>query len=42
MNQSKNFPIVTEKPWGSESLVFQGHGYAVKKISLNENTGPGT
>jgi len=37
VNQSKNFPIMTEKPWGNESLVFQGHGYAVKKISLNEN-----
>jgi mannose-6-phosphate isomerase-like protein (cupin superfamily) len=25
----------TEKPWGYEDLIFQGHGYAVKKIRLN-------
>jgi mannose-6-phosphate isomerase-like protein (cupin superfamily) len=25
----------TEKPWGYEDLIFQGHGYAVKKIYLN-------
>ena len=27
---------VTDKPWGSEELIFQGHGYAVKKISLKK------
>jgi mannose-6-phosphate isomerase-like protein (cupin superfamily) len=37
MKHAANFPIITEKPWGNESLIFQGHGYAVKKISLNEN-----
>jgi mannose-6-phosphate isomerase len=28
---------LTEKPWGSESLIFQGFGYAVKKIILNQD-----
>jgi mannose-6-phosphate isomerase-like protein (cupin superfamily) len=28
---------VTEKPWGNENLIFQGFGYAVKKITLNAN-----
>ena len=37
MKHAENFPITTEKPWGNESLIFQGHGYAVKKISLNVN-----
>jgi len=25
---------ITHKPWGSEELVHQGNGYAVKKITL--------
>ena len=28
---------ITEKPWGNENLIFQGFGYAVKKITLNPN-----
>jgi mannose-6-phosphate isomerase-like protein (cupin superfamily) len=36
MNKSAIFPIITEKPWGNESLIFQGFGYAVKKITLND------
>jgi quercetin dioxygenase-like cupin family protein len=28
---------VTEKPWGNENLIFQGFGYAVKKITLDPN-----
>jgi mannose-6-phosphate isomerase-like protein (cupin superfamily) len=36
MINSKKFPISTEKPWGHESLIFQGFGYAVKKITLND------
>jgi quercetin dioxygenase-like cupin family protein len=28
---------ITEKPWGNENLIFQGFGYAVKKITLNQN-----
>ena len=27
---------ITIKPWGNENLLFQGHGYAVKKITLTE------
>lgn len=27
---------ITNKPWGKENLLFQGNGYAVKKITLNE------
>jgi len=27
---------ITLKPWGNENLLFQGNGYAVKKITLNE------
>lgn len=27
---------ITVKPWGNENLLFQGNGYAVKKITLNE------
>lgn len=26
--------LTVEKPWGKEDLIFQGHGYAVKKIFL--------
>jgi mannose-6-phosphate isomerase-like protein (cupin superfamily) len=26
--------MVTEKPWGKEELLHQGHGYAVKRITL--------
>ena len=26
----------TIKPWGNENLLFQGAGYAVKRITLNE------
>lgn len=36
MNESKIFPVITEKPWGNETLIFQGYGYAVKKITLND------
>lgn len=25
------------KPWGREELLYQGNGYAVKRISLNNN-----
>ena len=28
---------ITEKPWGNENLIYQGFGYAVKKITLNSN-----
>jgi mannose-6-phosphate isomerase-like protein (cupin superfamily) len=28
---------ITKKPWGNENLIFQGFGYAVKKILLNQN-----
>ena len=35
MNHKKVFPVITEKPWGNEVLIFQGFGYAVKKITLN-------
>ncbi len=26
--------MLTEKPWGKEELLHQGHGYAVKRITL--------
>ena len=28
--------MVTEKPWGRETLIHQGHGYAVKIITLQK------
>lgn len=28
---------ITEKNWGKEELIYQGHGYAVKKIHLSKN-----
>ena len=28
--------IITNKPWGSEELIHQGSGYAVKIITLNK------
>lgn len=28
---------ITNKPWGNEELLFQGHGYAVKKICILPN-----
>ncbi|CAB4335784.1 unannotated protein [freshwater metagenome] len=29
--------ITTNKPWGREVLLYQGSGYAVKRIHLNES-----
>lgn len=28
---------ISQKPWGKEELLHQGHGYAVKRIFLNSS-----
>lgn len=37
MEISSNPDVITLKPWGQETLMHQGHGYAVKEITIEAN-----